>query len=111
DVLHRMNEAGFSLALDDFGTGYSSLSRLKMMPMQSLKIDQSFVRDIATDPNDRSIVSATAALAHAMGMKVIAEGVEQPGQLEFIQSLHCEEYQGYLFSPPLPADEAMRFLG
>jgi diguanylate cyclase (GGDEF)-like protein/PAS domain S-box-containing protein len=111
DVLHRMNEAGFSLALDDFGTGYSSLSRLKMMPMQSLKIDQSFVRDIATDPNDRSIVSATAALAHAMGMKVIAEGVEQPGQLEFILSLQCEEYQGYLFSPPLPADEAVRFLG
>jgi diguanylate cyclase (GGDEF)-like protein/PAS domain S-box-containing protein len=111
DVLERMNAAGFNLALDDFGTGYSSLSRLKMLPMQSLKIDQSFVRDIASDPNDRSIVSATAALAHAMGMKVIAEGVEQPDQLAFIQSLQCEEYQGYLFSPPLPAAEAVRFLG
>ncbi|OHC91339.1 MAG: hypothetical protein A3J87_04530 [Sideroxydans sp. RIFOXYB12_FULL_59_6] len=109
-VLSQLNDAGFDLALDDFGTGYSSLSRLKMLPMSSLKIDQSFVRDIATDPNDRSIVNATAALAHAMGMKVIAEGVEQPGQLEFIQSLRCEEYQGYLFSPPLPAGEVVRFL-
>jgi diguanylate cyclase (GGDEF)-like protein/PAS domain S-box-containing protein len=110
-VLDQLNAAGFNLSLDDFGTGYSSLSRLKMLPMASLKIDQSFVRDIATDPNDRSIVSATAALAHALGMKVIAEGVEQPGQLAFIQSLQCEEYQGYLFSPPVPADEAVRFLG
>jgi diguanylate cyclase (GGDEF)-like protein/PAS domain S-box-containing protein len=111
DVLMRLNAAGFRLALDDFGTGYSSLSRLKMLPMNSIKIDQSFVRDIASDPNDRSIVSATAALAHAMGLKVVAEGVEQPGQLAFIQSLQCEEYQGYLFSPPVPPSEAVRFLG
>ncbi len=110
NILERLSEAGFNLALDDFGTGYSSLSRLKSLPMNSLKIDQSFVRDIATDANDRSIVSATAALAHALGMKVVAEGVEQPGQLEFIQSLHCEEFQGYLFSPPLPAAEAIRYL-
>jgi EAL domain-containing protein (putative c-di-GMP-specific phosphodiesterase class I) len=110
-VLERFNQAGFTLALDDFGTGYSSLSRLKTLPMQELKIDQSFVRDIASDPNDRSIVSATAALAHAMGLKVVAEGVEQPGQLEFVRSLECEMYQGYLFSPPLPAHEVERFLG
>ncbi|MEW5903089.1 MAG: EAL domain-containing protein [Pseudomonadota bacterium] len=110
-VLERFNQAGFTLALDDFGTGYSSLSRLKTLPMQELKIDQSFVRDIASDPNDRSIVSATAALAHAMGLKVVAEGVEQPGQLEFVRSLQCEMYQGYLFSPPLPAHEVERFLG
>ncbi len=111
NLLERFNQAGFSLALDDFGTGYSSLSRLKTLPMQTLKIDQSFVRDIASDPNDRSIVSATAALSHAMGLKVVAEGVEQPGQLEFVRSLQCEMYQGYLFSPPLPADEVERFLG
>jgi len=78
--------------------------------MNVIKIDQSFVRDIASDPNDAAIVSATAALAHAMGMKVVAEGVEQPGQLVFIQSLQCEEYQGYLFSPPLPAEAVGKFL-
>lgn len=109
-IINHLSEAGFSLALDDFGTGYSSLSRLKRLPMNALKIDQSFVRDIATDENDESIVSATAALAHAMEMKVIAEGVETPVQLAFIRELHCEEYQGYLFSKPVPADEAVRFL-
>jgi diguanylate cyclase (GGDEF)-like protein len=109
-LLAHLHEAGFSLALDDFGTGYSSLSRLKLLPMQSLKIDQSFVRDIATDDNDRSIVSATAVLAHALGMKVIAEGVEHQDQLKFITEIGCEEYQGYLFSRPVPADEAVRFI-
>jgi len=78
--------------------------------MQTLKIDQSFVRDIATDLNDRSIVRATAAMAHALGMKVVAEGVETMEQLEFIRELRCEEYQGYLFSQPVPADEAAQFL-
>ncbi len=109
-IINRLSDAGFSLSLDDFGTGYSSLSRLKLLPMNSLKIDQSFVRDIATDENDESIVSATAVLAHAMGMKVIAEGVETPVQLAFIRDLHCEEYQGYLFSKPVPAEDAVRFL-
>jgi predicted signal transduction protein with EAL and GGDEF domain len=109
-IIKRLSEAGFSLALDDFGTGYSSLSRLKLLPMNALKIDQSFVRDIATDENDESIVSATAVLAHAMEMKVIAEGVETPVQLAFIRDLHCEEYQGYLFSKPVPAEDAVRFL-
>jgi len=109
-LLGRLHAAGFNLALDDFGTGYSSLSRLKQLPMQTMKIDQSFVRDIATDLNDRSIVSATAAMAHALGMKVVAEGVETLEQLEFIRELRCEEYQGYLFSQPVPADEAAHFL-
>lgn len=109
-VMDRLNEAGFSLALDDFGTGYSSLSRLKLLPMQTLKIDQSFVRDIATNPNDRSIVSATSVLAHAMNMKVVAEGIETREQLDFIRECECEEYQGYLFSPAVPADEMAKFL-
>lgn len=110
DMMNQLNDAGFNLSLDDFGTGYSSLSRLKLLPMKSLKIDQSFVRDIATDENDESIVNATAVLAHAMKMKVIAEGVETQDQLDFLSDLKCEEYQGYLFSRPVPAVEASKFL-
>ena len=109
-VMDQLNEAGFDLSLDDFGTGYSSLSRLKLLPVKSLKIDQSFVRDIDTDENDEAIVNATAVLAHAMEMKVIAEGVETQAQLDFIRDLQCEEYQGYLFSRPVPADEVAKHL-
>lgn len=109
-IMDQLNDAGFALHLDDFGTGYSSLSRLKLLPLKALKIDQSFVRDIATDENDKSIVSATVVLAHAMELKVVAEGVETQEQLDFIRDLQCEEYQGYLFSRPLPANEASKFL-
>lgn len=109
-VVNRLSEAGFHLSLDDFGTGHSSLSRLKAMPVQSLKIDQSFVRDIASDENDRAIVSATVMLAHALGLTVVAEGVETQEQLDFIRELRCEEYQGYLFSHPLAAHEVVKYL-
>jgi diguanylate cyclase (GGDEF)-like protein len=109
-MMDQLNEAGFALSLDDFGTGYSSLSRLKLLPMTSLKIDQSFVRDIDMDENDKAIVKATAVLAHAMGMKVIAEGVETQEQLDFIRASQCEEYQGYLFSRPVAEDQAVNFL-
>jgi EAL domain-containing protein (putative c-di-GMP-specific phosphodiesterase class I) len=109
-VMNQLNDAGFNLSLDDFGTGYSSLSRLKLLPVKSLKIDQSFVRDIATDENDEAIVNATVVLAHAMEMKVVAEGVETQQQLDFIRDLQCEEYQGYLFSRPIPADEVVAYL-
>ena len=108
-TLEQLRAAGIMLSLDDFGTGYSSLSRLKTLPLDRLKIDQSFVRDIVTDPDDASIVRATAVLAHALGMLVTAEGVETQEQLDFIQSLDCEEYQGYLFSRPIPAAEVARF--
>ncbi len=108
--LDDLYAAGFVLALDDFGTGYSSLSRLKLLPVQRLKIDQSFVRDIATDSNDESIVRATSVLAHALGMTVTAEGVESREQLAFITELGCEEYQGYLYSRPVPAADAVNFL-
>ncbi len=106
----QLHDAGISLALDDFGTGYSSLSSLKTLPLDRLKIDQSFVRDIVIDPDDASIVSATAVLAHALDMRVTAEGVETQEQLDFIKSLQCEEYQGYWFSRPVPAIEVSKFL-
>jgi diguanylate cyclase (GGDEF)-like protein len=107
-ILHRLRQLGVRIAMDDFGTGYSSLTYLQCFPFDKIKIDRSFVRDIATDAGSLNIVRAIAALANGMGMTATAEGVETREQLEQIAAQGCTEMQGYLFSRPLPAAEIER---
>jgi len=109
-TLEQVNDYGVRIAIDDFGTGYSSLSNLKSYPIDTIKIDRSFIRDITTDPDDASIVQAIIAMAHSMGLQVVAEGVETEDQLAFLEKNQCDCVQGFLFSPPLPADKAWEFL-
>jgi diguanylate cyclase len=109
-MLRQLNEMGIQIALDDFGTGYSSLTYLKRFPIDAVKIDRSFVRDLEHDDSDATIVSTVIGMAENLHLNVIAEGVETENQLEFLRQRGCNEYQGYLFSRPVPPEEFAEFL-
>src|SRR3979490_347374 len=102
-ILERLSQMGVLVSVDDFGTGYSSMSYLRRFPIDKLKIDRSFINERMSRPDDASIVRAIVSLAHSLRLKVVAEGVESPAQLDFLKTIGCDEYQGYHFSRPLPA--------
>jgi EAL domain-containing protein (putative c-di-GMP-specific phosphodiesterase class I) len=109
-TMNALKEIGIQFSLDDFGTGYSSLQYLKRLPLDQLKIDQSFVRDIATDSSDRAIVRTIIAMAQSLNMNVIAEGVETEEQQQILWSKGCIHYQGYLYSKPIPIEQFERLI-
>jgi EAL domain-containing protein (putative c-di-GMP-specific phosphodiesterase class I) len=109
-VLSAIKQLGVQLALDDFGTGYSSLSYMRRFPIDTLKVDRSFVRDLAMDVSDASVVSAVINMGKGLKMRVVAEGVEALEQLQFLKQNGCAEAQGYYFSRPLPAQDSAEWL-
>jgi diguanylate cyclase (GGDEF)-like protein len=109
-ILEQLSAMGVLVSVDDFGTGYSSMSYLRRFPIDKLKIDRVFINEIVSRPEDASIVRAIVSLAHSLRLKVVAEGVETPAQLDFLKSTGCDEYQGYHFSRPLPAAEFERLI-
>ena len=110
DTLHACRQLGVHLAIDDFGTGYSSLAYLKRLPINTLKIDQEFIADLTRDADDEAITSTIIAMGHSLGLEVVAEGVENAGQLRFLRGHGCDEIQGFLLSPPLQADACLDFM-
>jgi EAL domain-containing protein (putative c-di-GMP-specific phosphodiesterase class I) len=109
-ILKKLKDTGVSISVDDFGTGYSSLNYIKKLPVDNLKIDMSFIREVAKDPDAASIVSAITGLARSLGLKTIAEGVETEEQRNILRLLRCDLGQGYYFSPAVPADEFEKLL-
>jgi EAL domain-containing protein (putative c-di-GMP-specific phosphodiesterase class I) len=109
-LLNKLADMGIHIAIDDFGTGYSSLSYLKRLPIQKLKIDQSFIRDITVDPNDTAITVAIINMARSLDLETIAEGIETAGQLSLLKNKGCRLGQGFYFSEPLSARELLPLL-
>src|SRR5208282_2523583 len=109
-TMRQLQALGVQLSIDDFGTGYSSLSALKTFPVARLKIDKSFIRDLADNQSDRAVAAAVISLGQKLNLKVIAEGVETDAQMEFLRANHCDEMQGYHFSKPVPARDLEAFL-
>jgi EAL domain-containing protein (putative c-di-GMP-specific phosphodiesterase class I) len=109
-LLDQLHQRGLKLAIDDFGTGYSSLAYLKLFPIDLIKIDCAFVKDIESDPNDAAIVAATIGLAHTLGLGVLAEGIETQGQWDFLHDRRSDEAQGVLFARAMPPAEFLAFL-
>ncbi|MEL6226345.1 MAG: EAL domain-containing protein [Pseudomonadota bacterium] len=105
-----LERLGVSIAIDDFGTGYSSLSYLKRFPLSRLKVDRSFIHDLESDENDRTITKTVVQLGENLGLKVIAEGVETDGQRAWLESMGCEEVQGYLYAKPMPSNQIEDYL-
>ncbi|NQZ86124.1 MAG: EAL domain-containing protein [Colwellia sp.] len=110
EVLHELKSSGISLSIDDFGTGYSSLSYLKRLPIDKLKIDQSFIRDCHNNEEDRVIVRTIVELGKSLGLSLIAEGVEESVHVDFLKSLQCDEIQGYWYSKPVEAAQLFEFM-
>src|SRR5690606_16112686 len=104
-ILHELRRLGVHIVIDDFGTGYSSLSYVSRFPIDKLKIDRSFVRDLASDSTDAAIINAIIAMAHSLGARVVAEGIENAQQLAYLRQRQCDEGQGFLFSKAVAADE------
>lgn len=109
-TINRFHDIGVRISIDDFGTGYSSLTYFRRLPIDALKIDQSFVRDLENDPDDRTLAATIVALGHSLGLKVIAEGVETEQQRRILLEQSCDLAQGYLFSRPLPAEDFAAWL-
>jgi EAL domain-containing protein (putative c-di-GMP-specific phosphodiesterase class I) len=105
NVMSRLKALGVMVSIDDFGTGYSSLGYLRRFPIDLLKVDRTFIQDLASNPKDAAIVDAISALAKSLGIGLVAEGVEDAHQAEFMRARYCTELQGFLFSRPLPAEE------
>ena len=109
-ILRELKQMGLRVAIDDFGTGYSSLAYLKRFPLDILKIDRSFIRDIPGDRDNEAIAAAIIAMAHSLNLEVIAEGVETENQLAFVREHGCDAVQGFIFSPALPGEEIKEFI-